>query len=398
MRARGEQAPNRDRRRSDSPQEVPDSLAPAREPGASASGMTGKLCDALSKINCACGILGGGAPAGREESVMRIARGPLLRAVLLMAAVVAAALPSPAQDRYPGRPITLVLPYAAGGGTDTIARVFAKALEEKLGGVIVVENRPGAGGNLATDAVAKAAPDGYTLLIGNQGPMVVNPHLYANMRSDPEQALEPITLIANASLVIVVGPALKVGTLTELIEHARKRPGELNYASASHASASHLATVLLERAAGIKARHVAYRGASPALADVVGGHVDFMITTIPSATGLIGGGRLKALAVTGVLRAAVLPDVPTAAEAGMPGFTASAWYGLLAPKGLPAEIRARLEAAAAAALQGPELVARIKDDGALPSDMRAEAFGAFMAAERKRWGQVIREANITLKE
>lgn len=329
---------------------------------------------------------------------MRIGRRIFLLASTIAALAAITAQASRAQDRYPARPITLVLPYAAGGGTDAIARVFARALEERLGGIIVVENRPGAGGNIATDGVAHAAPDGYTLLIGNQGPMVVNPHLYKTMKSDPERALEPITLIANASLVIVVGPAFKAQTLKELIEEAKRRPEGLTYASASHASASHLAALLLERAAGIKARHVAYRGASPALSDVVGGHIDFMITTIPSATGLINGGKLKALAVTGSARTAVLPDVPTAAEAGVPGYTASAWYGLLAPKGLPADIRARLENAAGEALQSPELLARIKDDGAAPSDMRTEAFRAFMAAERKRWGEVISEANITLKD
>ncbi|MBX9590761.1 MAG: tripartite tricarboxylate transporter substrate binding protein [Hyphomonadaceae bacterium] len=318
---------------------------------------------------------------------------------LTLATLIAA--PTPllnAQETYPARPITLVLPYAAGGGTDAIARVFARALEERLGGVIVVENRPGAGGNIATDAVANAAPDGHTLLIGNQGPMVVNPHLYKTMKSDPERALEPITLIANASLVIVVGSGSRVQTLAELVEEARRRPAGLTYGSASHASASHLATLLLERAAGIKALHVAYRGASPALSDVVGGHIDFMITTIPSATGLINGGKLKALAVTGPARAAVLPDVPTAAEVGVPGYVAAAWYGLLAPKGLPSEIRARLESAAGEALTSPELLARLKDDGAAPSAVRAAAFGAFMAAERKRWGEVISAANITLKE
>ncbi len=333
---------------------------------------------------------------------MRIGRRLLLQVALclavVLALVVALAPPSLAQERYPSRAITLILPYAAGGGTDAIARVFAKALEERLGGTIVVENRPGAGGNLATDAVANAMPDGYTLLIGNQGPMAVNPHLFTTMRSDPERTLEPIALIANASLVVVVGPSLKAATLADLVAEARRRPGALTYASASHASASHLATLLLERAAGIKARHVAYRGASPALSDVVGGHVDFMITTIPSATGLIAGGKVKALAVTGAERAAVLPGVPTAAEAGVPGYTAFAWYGLLAPKGLPAAIRAKLEAAAAGALQGPQLVARIKSDGALPSELRGEAFRTFIAAERKRWGEVIREANITLKE
>jgi tripartite-type tricarboxylate transporter receptor subunit TctC len=188
---------------------------------------------------------------------MRIGHGRLLRAGLIAAVALAAIQPGWAQEPYPSRSISLVLPYAAGGGTDAIARVFAKALEARLGGTIVVENRPGAGGNIATDAVAGAPPDGYTLLIGNQGPMVVNPDLYANMRSDPEKALEPITLIANAALVVVVGPSLKVETLSGLVDEAKRRPGELTYASASHASASHLATLLLERAAGIKVRHVA---------------------------------------------------------------------------------------------------------------------------------------------
>ncbi len=329
---------------------------------------------------------------------MRSCRRLLGLGAAALAIGLAASQPGWAQEPYPSRPISLVLPYAAGGGTDAIARVFAKALEARLGAAIVVENRPGAGGNIATDAVAGAAPDGHTLLIGNQGPMVVNPHLYTNMRSDPETMLEPIVLIANAALVVVVGPSLKVETLSGLVEEAKKRPGELTYASASHASASHLATLLLERAAGIKVRHVAYRGAAPALSDVVGGHVDFMVTTIPSVTGLIQGGKVKALAVTGAARAGVLPGVPTAAEAGVPGYTASAWYGLLAPKGLPGAVRAKLETAADEALQSPELGARLKDDGALPSGMRAETFRTFMVGERKRWGEVIRGAKITLKE
>ena len=320
------------------------------------------------------------------------------RAFVLGACSAAFASRASGDDRYPSRPIALVLPYAAGGGTDAIARVFAKSLEEALGGTIVVENRPGAAGNIATDAVSSAKPDGYTLLIGNQGPMVVNPHLYKNMKSDPEQTLEPIILIASAALVVVVGPSLKLTTLPELIAEAKRRPDALTYASASNASASHLATLLLERATGIKARHVAYRGAAPALNDVVGGHVDFMVTTIPSVTGLIAGGRVTALAVTGPARAAALPDVPTTAEAGVPGYTASAWYGLLAPKGLPGDIKARLESAARTALQRPDLLARVKDDGATASGLGGLEFAAFMAAERKRWGEVIRDANITLNE
>jgi tripartite-type tricarboxylate transporter receptor subunit TctC len=330
---------------------------------------------------------------------MHVGRRALLFAALGAVAGLAAASPTGwAQDPYPSRPITLILPYAAGGGTDAVARSFASVMERRLGGIIVVENRPGAGGNLATEAVATAPPDGYTLLIGNQGPMVVNPHLYAKMKSDPGLTLEPILLIANASLVVVAGPSLGANTLAELVAEARKRPGKLTYASASHASASHLAAVLLERAGGIKARHVPYDGAVAALDDVAGGRVDFMVTTIPPARTLLGSGKLRALAVTGLLRAAALPEVPTAAEAGLPGYLASAWYGLLAPKGLAIDIRNKLEAAAAAALRTPELVSRMEKHGAALVDMDAEGFGAFMAVERKRWGAVIRDANITLKE
>ena len=250
---------------------------------------------------------------------MHIGRRTCLLAATIAALASIAAQTSRAQDRYPARPITLVLPYAAGGGTDAIARVFARALEERLGGIIVVENRPGAGGNIATDA--RGPCGGRRLHSADRQPGADGgePAPLQDHEVGPRAALEPITLIANASLVIVVGPAFKAQTLKELIEEAKRRPEGLTYASASHASASHLAALLLERAAGIKARHVAYRGASPALSDVVGGHVDFMITTIPSATGLINGGKLKALAVTGAARTAVLPDVPTAAEAGVRG-------------------------------------------------------------------------------
>jgi tripartite-type tricarboxylate transporter receptor subunit TctC len=319
----------------------------------------------------------------------------LAGAIALLFALTAPAL---AQDKYPSRPITLLLPYAAGGGTDAIARVFGRAMEEKLGGSIVIDNRPGAGGNLATDAIAKAAPDGYTLLIGNQGPMVVNPHLFANMKSDPEKTLEPIGLIAEASLVVVTGPKLKTKTLKEFLDVARSRNGEITYASASNASASHLAALLMTRAGGFKARHVAYRGAGPALNDLVGGHVDFMITTVPSVTGLVLGKQLDGLAVTGNERVEVFPDIGTAKEAGLDRFYAAAWYGLLAPKGIPSDIKEKLETAMTEALKDATLIARLRDDGGKPSSLRGAAFAAYMAAERKRWGDVVREENLSLRE
>jgi tripartite-type tricarboxylate transporter receptor subunit TctC len=309
------------------------------------------------------------------------------------------ALPAVAQDKYPARPITLLLPYAAGGGTDAVARVFADKLAQKLNGSIVVENRPGAGGNLATNAAAVAKPDGYTLLIGNQGPMVVNIHLFKTMRTDPEKALEPIVLIADAGLVAVVSPkkhAFK--TLPELVDAIRKAPGAMTYASASNASASHLATLMLEHVTGTKSRHVPYRGAAPAINDLLGGHVDFMITTIPSVLGQIEGGLLTALAVTSEKRVSVLPNVPTAAENGLAGYSASAWYGLLAPRGLPADVRQTLENASVEAVHDADVVKKLQADGALPSGMKSEAFAAFMAKERVRWGDVVKAANLSLTE
>jgi tripartite-type tricarboxylate transporter receptor subunit TctC len=321
------------------------------------------------------------------------------RQLMLGAAGLAASGPITAwaQDKFPSRPINFALPYAAGGGTDAIARAFADKLGQKIGGSVVVDNRPGAGGNIATDAVSAAAPDGYTLLMGNQGPMVVNIHMFKRMKNDPAQTLDPICLIADAGLVVVVNPkkyAFK--TLGELLDEAKKRPGELNYGSASNGSASHLATLMLAHVTGIKARHVPYRGAAPAINDLLGNHIDFMITTTPSVLGQITGGTLTALAVTSEARVSVLPDVPTAIEAGVKGYVAAAWYGLLGPKGLPNDVRKMLEAAALDVLKSPDLVDKLKLDGAAPTGLGADAFAAFMAKERATWFEVIKAANLSL--
>ena len=320
------------------------------------------------------------------------------RRAFLLGASTAALLASPlrslAEDRYPSRPISLVLPYAAGGGTDAIARVFAKTLEEALGGTIVVENRPGAAGNIATDGVSAAKPDGYTLLIGNQGPMVVNPHLF-ELPHDPAEALDPIAMIADASLVIVVGPKQPAKTLSELVEAAKVQ--QLVYGSAGNASASHLASVLFGQTAGVEIRHVPYQGAGPAVNDLVGGHIDFMVTTIPSVVGLVQDGTLTALAVTGKERFAQLPDVPTAQEAGVDGYTASAWYGLLGPKGMPEDIRQRLATATAEVLADPAFLEKLANDGAVPSTLVGADFAAYMDQERARWGDVVTAAAISVE-
>ena len=317
-------------------------------------------------------------------------RGALLTS---LAAFAMGSLPATAQD-YPSKPITLVVSYAAGGGTDAIARVFAARLETALGGRVIVENRPGAAANIGTEVVADADPDGYTLLIGNQGPMVVNPHLF-DLPKDPAETLEPIALIADAALVVVVGPKLPVKTMAEFLEAAKA--GELVYGSAGNASASHLGALLLGQKAGIAVKHVPYKGAGPAVNDLVGGHIDFMVTTIPSAIGLVQDGTLTALAVTGPERFSTLPDVPTAIEAGVSDYTASAWYGLVGPEGLPPEIIAKLAAATAETLADPEIVSKLQNDGAIPSTLAGADFGAFMAAERARWGEVVKAADIKIE-
>ncbi|GLK65691.1 tripartite tricarboxylate transporter substrate binding protein [Paracoccus kondratievae] len=309
------------------------------------------------------------------------------------AALTLTSMPAMAQD-YPSKPVTLVVSYAAGGGTDAIARIFAARLETALGGRVIVENRPGAAANIGTDVVAKAQPDGYTLLIGNQGPMVVNPHIF-RLRNDPAETLDPIAMIADAQLVVVAGPSLKVDSMQALLDKARE--SQLVYGSAGNASASHVATLLLGQTAEVKLKHVPYKGAGPAINDLLGGHVDFMVTTVPSVIGLIQDGTLKALAVTGKDRFPGLPDVPTVAEAALPTYSATAWYGLLGPKGLPQEVRDKLAAATQEALADPAFIESLNKDGGVPSDLVGQDFAGFMAAERARWGEVVKAADIKVE-
>jgi tripartite-type tricarboxylate transporter receptor subunit TctC len=301
-----------------------------------------------------------------------------------------------AEENWPQRPIRMLLAYAPGGGTDNVARVLAARLQGILGQPVVVENKPGAGGNLATEAVAASKPDGYTLLMGNQGPMTVNQSLFPNMRVDPLRALDPVALVADAPLVAVVGSGTKARTLPELLAEARKMDGQMNYASASNGSASHLAAALLFQMAKVEAQHLPFRGAGPALNDVVAGHIPFMVTTLPSIAGLIQGELVRPLAVTGGTRIVALPDVPTVAEAALPGYQASAWYGLLAPKNTPSTIRTKLEGAVADSLTTPDVEKRLQEEGAVPSRLGGEAFGKFMAAERQRWAKLISDTGITV--
>lgn len=307
-----------------------------------------------------------------------------------------AASPAAAQSDYPTRPIKLVVPYAAGGGTDAIARLVAQVVGERLGQTLVVENNGSAGGNVATQQASTAAPDGYTVLMANQGPMVVNPHMFKSVKIDPLAAFEPVTMIASAALVLVVPQELPFSTFDAFAEFARKNPGKLSYGSAGNGSASHLAALLLGQIAKFNMVHVPYRGAGPALNDLVGGQTNFMITTLPSVVGLVEGGQLKALAVTGKMRVPSLPSVPTVAEKGFPSYEAAAWYGFAVPKGTPQPIIQKLRQATVEAIKSPVLGERLAGEGAVAVGNSAQEFGEMMRAKSTRWAGVIKESGFKL--
>jgi tripartite-type tricarboxylate transporter receptor subunit TctC len=327
---------------------------------------------------------------------MRPTRRPLLAALAATMLVPVAALAQAAPPAgWPDRPLRLVLPYTPGGGTDAVARALGARLGAALGQPVVVENRPGAGGNLATELVAGARPDGTTLLMGNQGPISVNPTLFSrNLKVNPQTALDPVAMVAETPLVLVVGPATGAASLAALIEEMRAGRGQVNYASPGNGAAGHLAMALLLQQAGVEATHVPFRGAAPGLTDVAAGHVTAMISTLPSVAGLVAGGTLRALAVTGDRRVESLPGVPTVAET-LPGYRVTAWYGILVPHGTPEPVRARLEEAILASLGTPDLVGSLEREGAVPYPMSGAEFGRFIAAEHDRWAPVIRAAGIT---
>jgi tripartite-type tricarboxylate transporter receptor subunit TctC len=326
----------------------------------------------------------------------------LKRRYLLSAAALGLLMAGTAPGRtvlaadYPDQPIRLLVPYAAGGGTDAIARVVAQGVSEKLGQQMVVENNGTAGGNVATAQAAKADPDGYTVLMANQGPMVVNPHLFKNVKIDPLTAFDPITLLAIAPLVVVVPQESPLTSMKQLVDEAQKEPGKLTYGSAGNGSASHLATLLLAETAKLEMVHVPYKGAGPAITDTIGGRLDFMITTLPSVAGFIKSGKVKALAVTTKARSKSLPDVPTIAESGWADYDTGAWYGFVVPKGTPAEVTAKLREATVESLKGERVRASLEIEGAEPVGNTPEEFATFMQGESKRWAELVKSAGLSL--
>jgi tripartite-type tricarboxylate transporter receptor subunit TctC len=296
-----------------------------------------------------------------------------------------------AQD-YPTRPITLIVPYSAGGGNDLFARAAADKMSKTLGQQIVIENRGGAGGSIATRAIAKAEPDGYTLGLGGTGTLAINPTLYPNVGYDPRKDFAPVGLIAASALVICLNPSLPVRSVADLIALAKKEPGKINYGSAGTGSGIHLATEYFAAMAGIKLTHIPYKGAAPALTDVIGGHVAFYFSSFPAAVGLVKDGKVRALAVTGSQRSPVFPGVPTVAEAALPGYEAVLHYGIVAPAGTPRPIIDKLSAALRAAVASDEVKTRIADDGAEPVGSTPEEYVVDIDREETKWSAIVKLA------
>jgi tripartite-type tricarboxylate transporter receptor subunit TctC len=299
-------------------------------------------------------------------------------------------------DTYPSKPIRFVVAFPPGGGTDIIARSIAQKLSERLAQQVVVDNRPGAGGNIGTDIVAKSAPDGYTMLMGSAGPLAINASLFASMPFDPVRDLAPVTLAASTPNVLVVHPSLKVATVKELIALARAKPGAINFASSGHGTPAHLAGELFGSMAGVKLVHVPYKGAAPALADLLGGQVQIMFSTMPPALPHVRDGKLRALAVTSTKRSPAMPELPTVdeagAESGLRGFEANTWHGVVLPAGAQAAIVARLNREIVAILHMPDVVERLSNQGAEPVGSTPEEFAAYIKSETVKWAKVVRES------
>jgi len=311
-----------------------------------------------------------------------------LAALFIAAVLVAAAHDAPAQQ-YPTKPIRLIVGYAAGGGTDTVARVFAQRLTDGLGRQVIVDNRPGAAGNISTELAVRSPPDGYTLLMGNIGPIAVNPHLY-KLTFDPLRDLTPISLIALAPLLVVVHPSLPVKSLKDLVALARRESGKLSYSSAGVGSSNHLAGALFNIEARTDVVHIPYKGAAPALTDLIAGNVQLSFQTLPSLGGSVRSGRVRALAVTSAKRSRLYPEIPTAAEAGLKEFEVSAWYSIVAPAGTPRTVVDRVRDEIVKALAQKDVLDRVTAEGAEPMGSTPEAFAEFMRIETAKWGRVVR--------
>jgi len=314
---------------------------------------------------------------------------------LTACSLILAANASVAAESFPTRPITLIVPHSAGGTSDILARTVAAEASKVLGQSIIVENKAGANGSIAAKAVATSAPDGYTLLLATASTHGINPSLYKKLSYDPIKEFAPVTLLATVPNVLVVNKSVPAKSVQELIAAIKANSGAYNMASAGAGTPGHLAGEMFKEQAGLEFVHIPYKGGSPALADLIGGQVQFLFTTIPGAISHIKANTLRALAVTSPRRSPALPDVPTMAESGLPGFQAISWHGIVAPAGTPATTIDTLNGALTQALSTPEVQQRLMEEGAEAAGLSPKDFGAFIQQEIKTWAKAVESSGAT---
>jgi len=314
-----------------------------------------------------------------------------LRVLCALCALCVVLSPGEAQAQpYPSKPIRFVVPYPAGGPLDTVARLLGQKVGESTKQPVVVDNKPGAGGNIGADAVAKSPPDGYTILMGAVATHAINPTLYASIPYDAAKDFIAVTQVASTPNVLVVNPAVPAGNVREFIAYAKANPGKLNFGSGSTGSAGHLAGELFKAMAGVEMTHVPYKGAAPAMNDLMGGQIQLMFDNLASSLGQVKAGRIKALAVTTAKRTPLAPDLPTIAESGLAGFDISTWFGIFVPAGTPRDVVAKLHAEFTAALAMPDVRERMLSLGAEPVGSSPAEFAAYIRAEADKYARVIK--------
>jgi tripartite-type tricarboxylate transporter receptor subunit TctC len=298
---------------------------------------------------------------------------------------------------YPAKPIRFYTPYPPGGTTDIMARLIGAKMYESWGQPVIIEAKPGAGGNIGTDYVAKSPPDGYTILMGASGPLAINASLFSKLPYDPVRDLAPVILAASVPLILVTHPTLPVKNVKEFIALMKARPGQFNYASAGPGSPQHLTAEMFKFMAKVEMSHIPYKGSGPAIVDLIGGQIPFAFESMIPVLPHVKSGKLRALAVTSDKRSPVLPDTPTVAEGGVPGFESIAWYGVVAPAGTPKDIIAKLNTEMARILNLPDIKQRLIEMGSPPVAGTADQFGALIKSEIVKWGKVVKQANVSLE-
>ncbi len=324
----------------------------------------------------------------------------IVRQLLILIAYVTISMVSTAgiaiAQNFPEKPIKLIVPFPPGGGTDLIARELAQALNKTAGWTVIAENRPGAGGNLGVDAAVKSTPDGYTIVLGQTSNLAINPTLYPKLSYQPSKDLAPVALIASAPLVIVVGAGSAYQSLKELIEKSRIKVNSLNFASPGNGTVAHLAGELLQSAGKFKAQHIPYKGFNIALSDVISGQVDMYMSSVPTIIGQIRTGKLRALAVTSMVRTDELPEIPTVAELGYPNFSATTWFGIAAPAKTPSDRLEILNREINRAVQTPEFIKKIKHEDGTVLGGTEKMMSDFIATETDKWGTIVKESGATI--